>query len=67
MQSSDILEGGKLSVQARTKLFEKGGADFAPGPYAVIFFTGPPPASIVDASPEKADERGGLSALFFPS
>ena len=25
------------TVQARTKLFEKGGADFAPGPYAALF------------------------------
>ena len=45
-------------TQALRKLFEKGGADFAPGPYAAIFFIGPP-ALESRASPEKADERGG--------
>ena len=46
--------------QARKKLFEKGGADFAPGPYAVFFFfTGPPPASKIAQVLKKLMSGGG--------
>ena len=56
--------------QASTKLFEKGGADCAPGPYAVFFFfTGPPPASKVAQVLKKlmSTGEGGTPTLFFPS
>ena len=46
------------AMQARRKLFEKGGADFEPGPYAVIIYRST--ASLEScASPEKADWGGG--------
>ena len=46
-------------MQARKKLFEKRGADFAPGPYTVIFFFRSAASLESRASPEKADGRGG--------
>ena len=55
--------------QARKKLFEKGGVDFAPGPYAVIFvcacIVGLLPASKVAKVLKKLGGGGG--GAFFPS
>ena len=46
--------------EVRKKAFWKGGADFAPGPYAVTFLL-PVAASLskVAQSPEKAESGGG--------